>query len=45
MKKLGQILIFLTSLGILGAIAFVALMAGVIYKYGQPFPFFKNFGD
>jgi penicillin-binding protein 1A len=45
MKKLGQILIFLTSLGILGAIAFVALMAGVIYKYGQSLPDFEKLRD
>jgi penicillin-binding protein 1A len=45
MKRLGQIFIFLTSLGILGAIASVLLMVGVIYKFGQDLPDFAKLKD
>lgn len=45
MKKFGQFLIFLTSIGILGAIAAVLLLVGVIYKYGQGLPDFDKLKD
>lgn len=45
MKTLGRFLLFLFSIGSIGAIAGVVLFAAVIYKYGQSLPDYTNLKD
>lgn len=45
MKTIGRFLLFLFSIGSIGAIAGVVLFAAVIYKYGQSLPDFTNLKD
>lgn len=45
MKFLGRFLIFLVSLGFLGAMAGVVVMVAVFYKYGQSLPDFSQLKD
>lgn len=45
MKLIGRFLIFLMSLGFLGAIAGVVLIMAVFYKYGQSLPDFSQLKD
>lgn len=42
MKFIGKLFLFLFSMGCLAAIAGVILFAGIIYKFGQGLPDFKN---
>lgn len=45
MRYVGRFFLFLASIGFLGAIAAVILMAGVIYKFGQDLPEYTNLQD
>lgn len=45
MKFIGRFLIFIVSLGFLGAIAGVVVLAAVFYKYGQSLPDFSQLKD
>ena len=45
MKFIGRFLIFLISLGFLGAMAGVVIIAAVFYKYGQTLPDFSKLKD
>ncbi|MFA7277338.1 MAG: penicillin-binding protein 1A [Pseudobdellovibrionaceae bacterium] len=45
MKFLGRMILFLISLGFIGAIAGVIVLGAVIYKYGQNLPDFQNLKD
>lgn len=45
MKLIGRFLVFLISLGFLGAFAGIILFMGVIYKYGQSLPDFEKLKD
>ncbi|PZP56955.1 MAG: penicillin-binding protein [Micavibrio aeruginosavorus] len=45
MKFIGRFLVFMMSLGFLGAIAGVLIMMAVFYKYGQSLPDFSQLKD
>ena len=45
MKFVGRFLVFLISLGFLGAMAGVIVLVGVFYKYGQSLPDFSQLKD
>jgi len=45
MKFIGRLFLYLFSIGCIGAIAGVVMFAGIIYKYGQSLPDFKNLKD
>ncbi len=45
MKFIGRFLIFMISMGFLGAMAGVLIMVAVVYKYGQSLPDFSQLKD